>query len=293
MPDLRDEGVLRASSELLSAGGKGLNVARGLGLLGVPTEVLGFAAGAIGEIVLSRARQEGIRLTASVVSGETRVATVLVCHGSEKSLVVNPAGPFVHADEWQGLVDGALRRIELSGPAAVICTGSLPPGVAPNGYDPILETARARGIVTVIDASGAVLKAALQTQPSLVKVNCTEASQAVGQDRRDCLGAAQQLLQGGAGCAVVTNGSGSVVVVEGSTAVSAAAPRVSVRSSTGAGDAFLAAFVAARLAGDPIERCLVAGIAAGSASVADLQPGRFSMDMMQRLFREVVITHEF
>jgi len=46
----------------------------------------------------------------------------------------------------------------------------------------------------------------------------------------------------------------------------AAAPPAEVKDSTGAGDAFVAAFLVARLAGRPIERCLAAGAAAGAAA---------------------------
>ena len=46
----------------------------------------------------------------------------------------------------------------------------------------------------------------------------------------------------------------------------AAAPPAEVKDSTGAGDAFVAAFLVARLARRPIERCLAEAAAAGAAA---------------------------
>ena len=49
---------------------------------------------------------------------------------------------------------------------------------------------------------------------------------------------------------------------------SAPAPAGEVADTIGAGDAFAAAFVAGRLAGDAVEACLQRGVAAGTAATA-------------------------
>jgi sugar/nucleoside kinase (ribokinase family) len=69
-----------------------------------------------------------------------------------------------------------------------------------------------------------------------------------------------------AGVVAVKCGPAGAVAVEGEEAVRAAAPAVDVADTIGAGDAFDAGFVAARLSGWPLERCLRLGVACGSLS---------------------------
>ena len=61
--------------------------------------------------------------------------------------------------------------------------------------------------------------------------------------------------------------AGAVVSDRSGVTLSLAAPQVAVVDTTGAGDAFAAGFIAAELAGGPIEQCLGAGIEAGSKAV--------------------------
>jgi sugar/nucleoside kinase (ribokinase family) len=65
---------------------------------------------------------------------------------------------------------------------------------------------------------------------------------------------------------VVKRGSAGCEAFAGNQRWQAAAPRVEVKDSTGAGDAFVAAFLVARLAGRTIERCLAEAAAAGAAA---------------------------
>jgi len=65
---------------------------------------------------------------------------------------------------------------------------------------------------------------------------------------------------------VVKRGAAGCEAFAGDRHWRAAAPPTEVKDSTGAGDAFVAAFLVARLAGRPIERCLAAAAAAGAAA---------------------------
>ena len=65
---------------------------------------------------------------------------------------------------------------------------------------------------------------------------------------------------------VVKRGAAGCEAFAGDQRWRVAAPPAEVKDSTGAGDAFVAAFLVARLAGRPIERCLAEAAAAGAAA---------------------------
>jgi fructoselysine 6-kinase len=89
--------------------------------------------------------------------------------------------------------------------------------------------------------------------------------------------AARELVGRGCGCAVVTLGAaGSVAATSSEYASVGAAPLVSVVDTCGAGDAFIAGFVAARIAGRPLEACLADGAEAGAEACSIL--GAFPQD---------------
>lgn len=68
--------------------------------------------------------------------------------------------------------------------------------------------------------------------------------------------------------AIKRGAAGAVVARRGQKAHSQPAPKIQARDSTGAGDAFLARFVAERCAGASLQDCLVKAVGAGSAAAA-------------------------
>jgi len=69
----------------------------------------------------------------------------------------------------------------------------------------------------------------------------------------------ERLLGDGVPLAVVTRGSKGSVVSDGTTRFEAGIRAVEVIDTTGAGDSFIAGFLAARIAGKPLPDCLAAG----------------------------------
>ena len=74
---------------------------------------------------------------------------------------------------------------------------------------------------------------------------------------------------------VVKRGAAGCLAAEGARRWRVAAPKVEAVDCTGAGDAFVAAFLASRLRGDAIEEALVRAVAAGSEAVTQVggRPG--------------------
>ena len=88
---------------------------------------------------------------------------------------------------------------------------------------------------------------------------------------RDPGEAARDLVARGAACAVVTLGErGAIAATAERSERVAAVPVANVVDTCGAGDAFVAAFLAERLAGAPLRACLAAGAGDGAAACLHL-----------------------
>jgi len=275
--------ILRASSEHVSGGGKGVNVARALRSYGEEAEVFGIVAGAVGTSIRKLIEDEGLKIRVVEVSGESRIATIIVqADDSEKALVINGPGPALLTGQWDAYRDLVITALGAASPEAVICTGSLPPTVAADGYNDILDYARELGAYTVVDASGDILAAALETSPCLVKVNLDEATKALRHAAgprtvssvADALDGLQQL---GAESAIVTLGKDGAAASHGGSRKAGHVDGVSVVHTTGAGDAFLAGFLRGHLRGNDFFDAFGDALAAGSASCETQEPGRLDV----------------
>ncbi len=95
------------------------------------------------------------------------------------------------------------------------------------------------------------LRVALQTRNGTLFVNRTEAEILTGRPLSDAAEAAHALRTLGAHRAVVTDGPRMAALCDAREVLRATPPRVSATTTTGAGDVFLATFIAAELANDP------------------------------------------
>jgi sugar/nucleoside kinase (ribokinase family) len=138
-----------------------------------------------------------------------------------------------------------------------------------------IEEAVVRDVPVSVDpASSALLQAVGPAafmewthRATLCIVNADEAALLAGTDD---LAEQLRVLAAHYGTVVVKRGPHGAAAARGEERWSYPAPRVQVLDTTGAGDAFLAAFVTARLRGAAMELCLQAGVQAGSAATTHL-----------------------
>jgi 1-phosphofructokinase len=123
----------------------------------------------------------------------------------------------------------------------------------------------------MLDTDGPALRLGLQTKPRLVKPNRAEVEELLERPlptRLDLAEAASKLLEMGAGMALISLGAeGAVAACEGELLV-ARPPAVAVRSSTGAGDAMVAAFAYGEIRHLSFRGSFRLAMAASAASVA-------------------------
>jgi len=273
-------GVNRPSAVHARPGGKGLNVARTLHALGVDVLVLGLAGGATGAGV--RTALAGLSVPAhwTRISGETRRTFTVVDRETGGAALFNEPGPRVGDGEFAELV--VRYREVLDGCAAVVLSGSLPPGVPEDSYAGLISLAAAAGVPVVLDAHGAALRSGAAARPAIVKPNVAELAAIAGRPLGEAGGpamaaAARELRAAGAGAVVVSLGPAGLHAVTAEGSWWARPPGPVAGNPTGAGDAVAAALAHGLVLGRPWDERLRHAVAAGTASAMAPAAGEFSL----------------
>ncbi len=233
------------------AGGKGVNVARMLRILGAEVKVAGFLGGSNGQKFLQLLEQEGLTGIFQDVAGETRECHILLDGRTHPTEVYEP-GPAVTSASWRALVE------KLPG-GQLIVSGSLPSGLEPEDFRELLQELPRR---PVVDSSGEALRAALEAGVALVKPNRAEL-QALLPVQGDGVAEAKLLYETHGTPVLLSLGKrGAAYVAEDTVLIPAA--EVDVVNPVASGDCLLAAFIWARAENWSVSEALCLGVAAGT-----------------------------
>jgi 1-phosphofructokinase family hexose kinase len=284
----------RAVESRTVAGGKGINVARALSLLGRPVIATGFAGGPTGTRVLEQLREEAVLTDFTRIAGETRINMAVIDPTSGEQTEINERGPAVSPEETMRF----FKRIVYLAKGAKICVlaGTLPPGAGDDLYARLVKELSERGIPVVLDAEGEAMVSALRAGASVVTPNEREAEELVGQefaDRGDLVEGLAELVRLGAREAVITRPDGCVAVVGENSErrfLEVKTDPLDPVSTVGSGDAFLAGYVAARYDGRPPEECLAYGVACGAESTQHFGAGTVDRHQVERILPSVEVS---
>jgi 1-phosphofructokinase/tagatose 6-phosphate kinase len=281
----------RASQGLTLAGGKGINVARALKRLEVPVVASGLAGGRTGTRIIEELTGEAILNDFVRIADESRTSTAVVDPTAGTHTEINEWGPHVDADEL-----GTLREklAYLSrGADYVVFAGTLPRGIDAGYYGDAIRDLNRRHVLTVLDSEGEPLRLGVEAEPFLVTPNQAEAESLVGHefhDEEDFVGALEAIAEVGARNVLITVDTGCFALVREDRATRrfhASPPQLEPVSTVGTGDVLLAAFLAARYGGRPVEEALANAVAAGAASTLEIGAGRFDPREAARLAASV------
>jgi 1-phosphofructokinase/tagatose 6-phosphate kinase len=283
----------RAVESRTVAGGKGINVARALSLLGRPVIAAGFVGGPTGSRVLEELREESVLTDFTRIASETRINLAVVDPTSGDQTEINERGPAVSPEEVKRLFE----RIGYLAGGARICVlaGSVPPGAGDDLYARLVTDLSRRGVTVVLDAEGEAMLAGVRAGASMVTPNELEAEELVGQefsDRGDLAHGLTELVRLGAVEASITRPDGCVASVgEGSERrlLEVHTESLEAVSTVGSGDAFLAGYVAARYEERSAEDCLAYAVACGAESTQHFGAGTVDRNQVERLLGEVAV----
>ncbi len=271
-------------------GGKGINVARALGLLGRPVIATGLAGGATGQRVIEQLGEESLLTDFIRISGDTRINLAIVDPTSGEQTEINERGPTVKQSE----LDAFIKRLDYLAGGAKLCVlaGSLPPGVDVDFYARLVTTLRSRGIMVLLDSEGDAMSAGMRAGPHMVTPNQREAEELIGHEfeTADVFDVLSELIELGPSEAAITMPNGCVAVVgEGpeQRMLEVTVDPLDPISTVGSGDAFVAGYMAALYDGKSPERCLSYGVACGAESTQHLGAGWLDRQRVESLLDQV------
>jgi 1-phosphofructokinase family hexose kinase len=293
VPSFRQGHRHRAVEASTVAGGKGINVARALKLLGRPVIATGLAGGPTGARLMESLAEESILTDFTWIAGESRTNLAVIDPTSGEQTEINERGPEVTSEELERFMEKLLYLAH--GARMCVIAGSLPPSVPASFAARMVTDLKALGVETILDTEGEPLVAGLRSEPAAVTPNAREAEGAVGHefnDREDLLSGLRSLIELGAGEAVITREEGCVASLRDRDELrtyEVTAPSLEPVASVGSGDAFLAGFVACRYEERSPEDCLRTAVASGAESTQHFGAGTIDPDEVERLASRVEV----
>ncbi len=148
---------------MVSPGGKGVNIAYTLKILGNEVIASGFAGGHAGHMLCDGIREHGITTHFIFTEGATRTNTSILDLKHETLTEVNDLGQEIPYDDIEFFVENyerLLNRIEL-----VVIAGSLPKGVGVDVYKRLITIAKEYKKKVIIHTKPNLTEAFLRTSP--------------------------------------------------------------------------------------------------------------------------------
>jgi 1-phosphofructokinase family hexose kinase len=280
----------RINRQETALGGKGVHISINLKLMGMESAAFGILFGRTGREIEDSLSAIGV--TREFVWGEddgreSRTNYVLI-EEDKTATIVADRGVILSEKEIGAIVDRLRKRVGKGD--VLVFSGDASNVPDPYIYNRVMEELSDRDAKVYIDASGETLRKAVEASPFLIKPNRDELETITGErvvSRDDVImGIASLEKRGIENVAVSLGAEGSVSLLGGSL-WRAAPPDVSVESTVGCGDSFLAGLIFGITNGWDAERTIRYATATSSATAASpmsvgFDPG-YADDLMDQV----------
>jgi 1-phosphofructokinase len=249
------------------AAGQGVWVARMAAEMGAEPVLCGFCGGETGTALRRLLEELPIELRL-VETAEPSGAYIHDRRGGERVPLAQSAAMPPSRHEVDDLFSVAVAAA-LDCDVLAVCGPYPDEGVPLEIYAGLVSDVRTNGTPVVVDLSPPRLNRALEGKPDVVKINDWQIASFVSSpvDTPERMRAAmEQLLEAGAGAAIVTRAGEPALALRGGEAWEIVPPRFERGSREGCGDSMMGALAASVAAGRDWEDSLRLGAAAGAAN---------------------------
>ncbi|MCL1996946.1 MAG: 1-phosphofructokinase [Defluviitaleaceae bacterium] len=274
---------------VVDPGGKGINVSKVLKKYGVDTKALGFAGGDTGKVLQERLEEMGIMYRFIETQESTRVNTKILDIKNNTLTDINELGAKISSENIKDLKELILQ--EGANCSFIVFSGSLAQGVPADIYKVIMESLP-HDCKVLLDTSGQPLHYGVLGNPWFVKPNLEEFWELTGKQVEEPYLIAEEarwFLGNGIAHMAISLGEKGLMYVSETECLLATSPKVDVKSTVGAGDSVLAAFVIGFLRNQKIEDIVTFATAMGSAAVLEKSTVAPNPDIVAQLMSSIEV----
>lgn len=297
VPQFSVGNIFRAKQNWFFPSGKGINVSRTIGELGIETLALGFV-GNSQNYRFKGLNPNFIEMILTNVEGDTRTNITILDETNHGRTHIQNQGYTVRKDDFRKLKSNIHERIK-SGDIVVI-SGSLPPGISSNSYIEIIQICKLRGAQVIFDSSGEAFRNGVSAQPYMVKPNIHELEMYAHKNLRnnecEIITAARELTEKkGIEVVVVSRGAdGFLVLRAGSRTfwkvfLDVSSQPKSGNNGVGSGDALVGGWAIGLLKKMSFTEIMRLSISCASANLYTLAPGGCDKTTVYELMSRVEI----
>lgn len=293
IPNFKAGAVNRVQHTQSDPGGKGVNVAWFLADYGHLITVTGFL-GEENSLIFERLFERKIIEDRFVrIAGSTRIGIKIIDEVNQETTDINFPGQAPTATDNKSLFQIVEAMTEDC--SWFVLAGSIPAGCQPAIYRELVELIKERGRAVALDTSGEALRLALVAGPNLVKPNIDELQELEGrplETEAEVIEAARNWLSYGMETVIVSMGGDGALFVEEKEVVLAQPPKVTVKSTVGAGDAMVSGTVAGKSRGASLVECARLGTAFSLSAISRVGAGLPSLAVIEEFMDQVVVVQK-
>ena len=254
-------------------GGKGVNIALNLKLLGDEVIASGFAGGHSGHLLCDKIRQAGITTSFIFAPGLTRTNISILDREQETLTEINDLGQEIPLEDQEFFIENyrkLVKRVNF-----VVLAGSLPEGIETSFYHKLIMIARREKKKVILHTSPNYIDDLIDTSPFLINPDMRSYHQLLG---KSCDGIDQFLDVGkhilvkniDTEIVLFTHRIENVVAVTRKSNYVLRPKNLRIVNMLGYADAYLAGFIHAYKKNSPMEEILRYASASGLANVENV-----------------------
>ncbi|SCY44276.1 1-phosphofructokinase family hexose kinase [Alkaliphilus peptidifermentans] len=286
--DFEIDSVHRSNEYTITAGGKGVNVAKVVQCLMEPVMATGFLGGHSGAFIIDTLMALGILTDFINISGETRNCISIISKNCQTEILEK--GPIILGGELEALYK---KYDDILDKAEIICaSGSIPNNLPNDIYASLAKKAKLKKKLFFLDTSGSGLIQGLNGQPFLIKPNLSEL-EAIAQEtlstEESIIRAAKKLSDRGIEFIVISLAERGAIVLHKQKIYRVYIPKVKVINPVGSGDSMVAGFAVALQRKYDIKSIIAFGAACGTANALEKETGKVQERIVLKLMKEINI----